>query len=319
MTVKPSNNIRRKEPADARLILNQQYTSSNTAPSTESPTGSFEVGLYHSVDLVVSADDSTGSGDSLDIIVWRYRRKTSDDPLGGGATFFWSKGETISLDDIGYSGSNKEFSIPTNGAEKLYYEMSTLPAVSWVNLSSYVGVPRSNSVAVLNVGSSSTSGAASGGAVSDTVLEDVHDASAGLLRVSEQDPLSSNYVFSTLASVTNATDGNYYYYVDMAGFRQAGFQLQLNGGTAGAGPSGVTATFEATMQADGTDPASCTYQDLTTELWGGSLVATPGNTSSDMWSDDVKKLANFKYVRIKIVADTNGNSGDWTIYSSKLY
>ena len=127
-------------------------------------------------------------------------------------------------------------------------------------------------------------------------------------RVEEIDPLSQQFVTETLAAVTNGTDATYYYYFDMNGFKYFALQSTLNGGS-----GTVTLTAEATIQNDGTAPASCTYVDVTNDLFG---VAS--TTASDMWVAD--EVNAFKYVRVKVVASTGGaNDGDWTIYLKKLY
>ncbi len=135
-------------------------------------------------------------------------------------------------------------------------------------------------------------------------------------RVEEIDPISQHYVAETLADVTDQADATYHYYVDMAGYRQAGFQIDLS-----CGLGTVTATCRATMQDDGTAPAACAYQDVTNDLFGvASLIAAAG-TASDMWVADTG-AACFKYMDIQIVAATGGAGaqlGDWTIYHKRLY
>lgn len=126
--------------------------------------------------------------------------------------------------------------------------------------------------------------------------------------------LTGHYVSETLAAVTNGADSTFYYYVDITTYRKAGFQFELD---CDAGT--VTVTIEGTLQDDGTAPASCTYQDITSDTFGvTSLVASAGS-ASDMWIDNSEKLACFKYVRIKVVAATGGTTGDWTIYHRRLY
>jgi len=135
-----------------------------------------------------------------------------------------------------------------------------------------------------------------------------YDYATNANRVEETDPISSHHVEETLASVTNGTDGIYYYYFDMDGFQYFTNQLTL-------APGGgiITSTFEATVQDDGTAPASCTFVDVTTSLFG---VAT--FTASDMAIVDTP--VGFKYVRLKVYAGTGGaNTADWTSYNKKWY
>lgn len=135
-----------------------------------------------------------------------------------------------------------------------------------------------------------------------------YDWSGDYTQISEVDPVSSHHVEATLADVTNGTDGTYYYYVDMDGYRYLSYQIELDGGS-----GTVTATVEMTNQDDGTAQASCTYQDVTQGLYGSASF-----TASNYLFNDTVILA--KYARIKIVASTGGaNDADWTIYSKKAY
>lgn len=135
-------------------------------------------------------------------------------------------------------------------------------------------------------------------------------------RVEEIDPISQHYVAETLADVTDQADATYDYYVDMAGYRQAGFQLSLN-----CGLGTVTATCWMTQQDDGTAPAACAYQDVTNDLFGVVSLVSAAAAVSDMWVADTG-VAPAKYLRIRIVAATGGAGaqlGDWTIYHKRLY
>jgi hypothetical protein len=120
----------------------------------------------------------------------------------------------------------------------------------------------------------------------------------------------SMYESETLAAVTDGTDGTYYYYVDMAGYKQLGLQLII-----GAGSGSVTVTVEGTTQDDGTAQASCTYIDVTNGIYGAANF-----TASAALYDSDRKCGNFKYLRVKVVANTGGaDDGDWTIFSKKLF
>ena len=132
-------------------------------------------------------------------------------------------------------------------------------------------------------------------------------------RVEEIDPISQHYVAETLADVTNGADATYDYYVDMAGYSRAGFQLALD-----CVALTVTATCWTTLQDDGTAPAGCLYENSTNDLFGvASLIAAAG-PAADTWIADVG-LGPVKYVRIRIIAATGGATGDWTIYHKRLY
>lgn len=113
----------------------------------------------------------------------------------------------------------------------------------------------------------------------------------------------------TLADVTNGADGTYYYYIDMEGYRESVYQLELNGGS-----GTVTVTVEGSVQNDGTAADSCEYDDVTSATFGSASF-----TSSTTLVDNASKLAVFKYVRIKVVAATGAaDDADWTIYHRRL-
>lgn len=132
------------------------------------------------------------------------------------------------------------------------------------------------------------------------------------IRTEEIDPLDQKYVGETLIDLTNiAQTTTAYAYIDMAGFRTLGIQAE----TSGATPTDVlTVTLEATMQDDGTAPASCDYQDVTNAITGSasfvdtdfiSLIDTPFAV---------------KYLRVKYTTSTGGgNDADLTVYTKTLY
>jgi len=135
-----------------------------------------------------------------------------------------------------------------------------------------------------------------------------HDYSTNSNRVEETDPISSHHVEETLAAVTNGADATYYYYFDMDGAKHFTTQLILNGGSGTA-----TVTCEVTIQDDGTAPASCTYVDVTNDLFGAATFVASNMLIAD-------QNYGFKYVRYKVVAATGAaDDADWTIYNKKLY
>lgn len=135
-----------------------------------------------------------------------------------------------------------------------------------------------------------------------------YDYSTNGTRVEEIDPVSAHHVEETLADVTNGADDTYYYYFDMDGFQHFAAQFTLNGGS-----GTCTVTVEATIQDDGTAPASCTYVDITLDEFGVANF-----TASDIIIGDTSYA--FKYVRYKVVAATGAaDDADWTIYNKKMY
>lgn len=137
-----------------------------------------------------------------------------------------------------------------------------------------------------------------------------YDWTSNALRIVETDPINKKHASDTLADVTDGADGTYYYYYDMEDYRKSGLQTIIDGG------SGTnTTTIEMTLQNDGTAESSCTYQDVTNDLFGSASF-----TTSQMLIDNAEITALAKYVRVKIIANTTGaDDSDWTIFLHKLY
>ena len=141
---------------------------------------------------------------------------------------------------------------------------------------------------------------------------DAYDSSTQADKVAEVNPVSAHYVGETLLDLTNiAQTTTAYAYLDMAGYRY----FSLQGETSGATPTDVlTVTVEATNQDDGTAAASCTYQDVTTSLFG---VASWVDTD---FFGIVDTAGAFKYVRVKYNTSTGGgNDADLTVYAKRMY
>ena len=117
-------------------------------------------------------------------------------------------------------------------------------------------------------------------------------------------------VADTLLALTNiATNTTGYGYIDLENYKY----LVIQNETSGTTPTDtLTLTLEATAQNDGTAAASCTYQDVTTELTGSaSFVDT-----DCMWIIDIP--VKFKYLRIKYVTSNDaGDDADLTTYVIK--
>ena len=123
----------------------------------------------------------------------------------------------------------------------------------------------------------------------------------------ELSPLSEQYVGEVLVSGAALISGTTYYYLDMAGYRKSAVQIEVDDIQAGS----VELTYEGTLQDDGTAAASCSYQDITNDVFGiGSQFAVSGtsNTIADMWVDNSEKTSALKYGRIKLGL-TNGSTG----------
>jgi hypothetical protein len=145
-----------------------------------------------------------------------------------------------------------------------------------------------------------------------------YDSGTDSNKVFEVNPISDHYGFETLAEVTDGTDASspFSYYVDMRGKRTFALQYELNGGTAGAGPAGVTLTIEASCEDAASGSAS--FLDVTANWFGAaSFVAAPGATDSDILERDTPTAVT--WVKVVINAATNANSGDWNLYAGSKY
>lgn len=134
-------------------------------------------------------------------------------------------------------------------------------------------------------------------------------------RVSEIDPLSERFVNMTVWDETNYDDAGpstLYGVSDMAGYTRPSWQYDLNkgGGT-------IVMTIEATWQDDGTAPGSCAYEDVTLALTGAASIS---GTASGIIVDNAGVLENAKYVRVKLVVNTDpADDADFTIFHNKLW
>jgi hypothetical protein len=132
------------------------------------------------------------------------------------------------------------------------------------------------------------------------------------IRVEEIDPISQHYVTETLAALTNiATNTTAYLYTAWNGYRYGSYQ----GITSGTAPTDtLTCTLEATVQDDGTAPASCSYDDITTTATGSaSFVDTNFKWYLDTPFADV-------YQRLKYVTSNDaGNDADLTVHHKRMY
>ena len=115
-----------------------------------------------------------------------------------------------------------------------------------------------------------------------------------------------------LADVTNGTDATYTYpIVKLDSYSKISLQMALSC-TAGT----VTATIEVSDEHDKPE-ADAAHHDATNEIFGVmSLVATAGS-AADIWIDDIGAIGCCKYARVKIVAATGGNTGDWKLNLKK--
>ena len=123
--------------------------------------------------------------------------------------------------------------------------------------------------------------------------------------VYDVNPIWARQTSTTVADASGETDGTNPYFIALDGYRHFSIQIEDTPGAAGTN----TYTLEATNQSDGTDAASCTYQDVTSSLTGSSSY-----TSDAFWIIDTPQT--FKYLKVNVVrsADGGNNDGAWKIY-----
>lgn len=138
-----------------------------------------------------------------------------------------------------------------------------------------------------------------------------YDYTNEVIGTRENNPICDQHREETLCSLTNITaNTTAYLYIDMDSYKFASFQIQASSG----GTDSITITCEASNQDDGTDASSCTYQDVTNDLFGVvSLV-----TANDFWVIDSPFAV--KWLRIKYVtSNTGGNDTNLTVYHKRMY
>lgn len=137
-----------------------------------------------------------------------------------------------------------------------------------------------------------------------------YSAAANANQIINTTPVWTRSNGSTIAEVTNETDGTNYYYIDMTGYQHLATQYVISGGS-----GTMTVTVEGSKQDDGTAAASCTYNDVTNAAYG-----VANWTASGDYNDTAGFFGNYKYVRIKTVSSTGGsNDADITIYGKQWF
>jgi hypothetical protein len=122
-----------------------------------------------------------------------------------------------------------------------------------------------------------------------------YDASINGDQTRELSPLWARQLPSTIADVTNVTDGTVF------------------DGDAGT----VTVTIEASVQDDGTAGGSARWVDVTNDLYNVASLVASGSPASDVWWNPLPFPA--KRLRQKVVYATGGNTGDNTTYFRASY
>lgn len=126
-------------------------------------------------------------------------------------------------------------------------------------------------------------------------------------------PVSEEYVFETVADVTNEADASTDYYVALGSARSCVVQFNQSGGTDVLGLSVL-----GTVQNDAV-ASSCLYQDITEHGMDWLTVATASGMVYDSAILKMKDGSGFKYVKLTVTKTGGSNDGDYAIYVRKAY
>jgi len=128
------------------------------------------------------------------------------------------------------------------------------------------------------------------------------DSVSGAMRNFDTNPVTQQAFTNPVINVSSFT-GDETQYIDMAGSRRDAMQIVLSG----------TATIKVygTLQDDGTAPADCEYDDITSDVFGDASY-----TASGIHFDTVGKLACCKYVKVEAASCT---SATLKVFIRKLY
>jgi len=126
-----------------------------------------------------------------------------------------------------------------------------------------------------------------------------YNSTGDAVRSSEVNPLNEEVISEEVCDVTNADDSDgdnpYTYYIDMEGYSECGVDVELDGGSGTA-----TLTVLGTRQDDGTAAASCTYNDVGSDMYGAA------SWTDDASLHDTNKIAGqFKYLKFVVTLDVS--------------
>lgn len=141
------------------------------------------------------------------------------------------------------------------------------------------------------------------------------------LTIEVSNPDSQNYVFETIAEVTNeAAATPVKYYIDMSGYSGLSLFMWLQHGT-----DTLSVTLHGTLDAD-TAPGSITewvnigqygFDDATTTGDEGSATYVGSTTPGTNHMLHLKQNHQYKYIKIEIAIAGSSNDADYTIRAKK--
>jgi len=160
--------------------------------------------------------------------------------------------------------------------------------------------------------------AGSGGSLAGVILNEFrelivagYDYVKNAIRIIITNPDSSKHIEEELADMSNGTDGTYEYFLDMDDFIGNGIQADIS-----AGQGTVTMSLEGSIQDDTSPPSSVSFHDITQYGFTNLLGVAAASYTSDVILA-LKKEARLKWIKVKIVANTGNDSGNWVIYAKR--
>ena len=135
------------------------------------------------------------------------------------------------------------------------------------------------------------------------------------LRTQVINPRDQKGILEPIVDVTNGTDATYEYFTDMQGFLRASWQfvLDCDAGT-------VTCTLEISNNktlAPGSIPAA-EWHDATSSFFGVASLVCSAAPTTDYWIENTGAIGLCKWAKIKVVANTTANTGDWKILMGRI-
>jgi hypothetical protein len=205
------------------------------------------------------------------------------------------------------------FEFANDSDQNVFLEVDTTNLIHYVQLQIQAGVVGSTAGQIDNLTiTKSWSAAGSRQSQKAFALDEAYDSVSQNVHVVEDRPLDSVNISNTLVDSTSISDGLLQYYVDMDGFRYNGTHIIMSC-TAGQ----IDGYVYASLQDDGTAPASVTYSDITNDMFGVTTIkATASSSINDIYIIDTPFPV--KYLKFEFALDA-ANTANVTVYNKKMF
>ena len=137
-----------------------------------------------------------------------------------------------------------------------------------------------------------------------------YDVAADATRTANLNPDYSWYQGDVVCNLTHPAAATYNYYLDLASYTSWALQCVCDGGA-----GSLSITIAASLQDDGTAPASCSYTDVTSAWFGAAAYFVGPWTDNTIFFIDPNMAA--KYCRISVVV--TGADTHCAIYFRRIY